>query len=664
MFSFSEKLLKILVMRHYLVSLYPTCKEDDTRRAYLNAYLLSNFGIVVNRPYLLSEDMIKIISTIYKLNVPKSFYDNPQDTKYFTRGQLLMEQLVSYFLVETGTGIYDRVELFKKHLPEYVVGDEIKLRKFQILYIDEANAVLKEIATSLCAYTRPFSLEEMEDFKTLYANGFVSDDVTIGCKDNIINMLDFDVRLARFLDRKDLVKLSIKFVGEKKVGVREQLNKLDAKQTNIIVKSLDLVRNCPLTKKQAKYFNKLLSIYSREEVPVVEANSPYKFAMKYLKEGKIVEAARVFSKNGSLLERNLRMLLSRANPQEAMEIMSMIKVKNPMVLFQLVSSLKEEGISPRTFSFFKNNLVKKHIETIYETKWRKSRLNESTNKFLHDACLEKVYDYYRGLPSLGKVYISDAFYKLGVPSNTSASGKGIDVLPTGSRLPIQGSAIRTFVTWKGVYDIDASISLIGDNKKDYLFYGNYSGKPFGNDILFSGDCRGNSGTEYFDIKLEQAKARGYKYLVFSFHGFNGRLDQGEIVCGYQDKTNLETKAWDAKNIAFQFNVKGNTRACLGFAIDLTTNEMVILNLMVEDESRVVHSGTADDMISKYLNSSFLDINMGNIIACRGEVVSDPCEADVVFDDTFMPEMTKDGTPAQKVIRTFDLEKLVSISSEK
>lgn len=653
-----HNVIKILVMRHYLVSFNPTCKEDDTRRAYLNAYLLSNFGIVVDKPQLLSDDMIKSIQIVYKLNVPKSFYDNPQDTKYYTRGQLLMEQLVSYFLVESGTGIYDRVELFKKNLPEYVVGDEIKLRKFQILSIDEAHEVLKDIATSLCAYTRPFSLEEMEDFKTLYVNGYVSDDVTIGCKDNIINMLDFDIQLARFLDKKDLVKLSIQYVGEKKVGVREQLDKLDDRHTNIIRKSLGLVRNCPLTKKQAKYFNKLVQVYGGKEV---EANSPHKLAIKYLKEGNVVEAARVYSKSGSLLERNLRMLLSRANPQEALEIMNMIKVKNPMVLFQLVSSLKEEGISPRTFSFYKNNLVKKHVETEYETKWRKSRLNESTNKFLHDACLDKVFNYYRELPSLGKVYINDAFYRLGVPSNTSASGKGIDVLPTGSRLPIQGNAIRTFVTWKGVYDIDASITLIGDNKKDYLYFGNYSGKPFGNDILFSGDCRGSSGTEYYDIRLEQAKARGYKYLVFSFNGYSGRLDEGEIVCGYQDKTNLNTKAWDAKNIGFQFNVKGDSRACLGFAIDLTTNEMVVLNLMVDDEARVVHGGTSDDMVNKFLSPNFLEINMGEIIACRGEVVDNPAEADVVFDDNYIPE---DGSAEQKVIRTFDLEKLVSISSEK
>ena len=92
--------------------------------------------------------------------------------------------------------------------------------------------------------------------------------------------------------------------------------------------------------------------------------------------------------------------------------------------------------------------------------------------------------------------------------------------------------------------------------------------------------------------------------------------------------------------------------------------MVILNLMVDDESRVVHSGTSDDMVNKFLSPNFLEINMGNILACRGEVVKDPCEADVVFDDNYIPETEPEGSTEQKVIRTFDLEKLVSISSEK
>lgn len=652
---------KMLVMRHYLVS--KDALPDKTTQAYLNAFLLSNFGIVVDKPHLLTKAMLEDIQEVYKLNVPSSFYNNPQDTKYFSRGELLVEQLVSYFLVETGTGIYDRVELFKKDLPEYVVGDEIKLRQFTILLESEVDSILEDIATSLCAYTRPFSLEEVEDFKLLYTNGYVHDDVYIGCKDNIISLLDFNIKLARFLDRKDLVKLSIKYVGEMKSGVQKGLKALGSEKSFILRNALSNVRYCPLSKKQAKYYNKLVQVFGGK---YVEADSPYKHALKALRDGSVLGAAEIYASSGSLLERNLRMLLSRANPQEALEIMNLIKAKNPMVLFQLVSSLNEEGIAPRTFTFTKNNLVKKHVETEYETKWRKSRLNEATSKFLHDACLAKIWKYYEGLESLGKVYISDAFYKLGVPSNTSANGKGIDVLPTGSRLPIHGSAIRTFVTWKNVWDIDASITLIkNDGTKEYMYFGNYSQKRYDNDLLFSGDNRNSSGTEYYDIKLENMKNRGFKYIIFSFHGFGGSLNEGETVCGYQNKDNLNTRAWDSKNIEFQMNIHGDTHACLGFAIDLTTNEMVILNLMVNDDNIVISKGNSDN-VTKYLDSSFLEINMGDIIAHRGIKVATPEEADIVFDDNYFPD-AYEGQPVeeiQKVVHTYDLEKLVSLANGK
>jgi hypothetical protein len=52
-----------------------------------------------------------------------------------------------------------------------------------------------------------------------------------------------------------------------------------------------------------------------------------------------------------------------------------------------------------------------------------------------------------------------------------------------------------------------------------------------------------------------------------------------------------------------------------------------------------------------------------IAECRGEVVSDPAEADYVFDDTYVQkpsEPHEDGTveAEQTIIRSWELEKLV------
>ncbi len=651
-----KELKDLLVKRRFLV-----CDNveavDASKQAYMNAYLLSNFGIVVDKPKLLDKEMVEDISRLYKLNVPASFYANPQDLKYFTKGELLIEQLVSYFLVETGTGIYSRPEIFEKDLPEYKQGDEIVLREFTILEPVEALGKLREVADAYCAYTRPFGLDEIAEFELLFNEGLVNTEDGLKCKDNIMLLLDKNVEFAKFLDKKDVVKLSIKYMGEK-ASLDQAVKALTDKQAKILEAALKLARNCPLSKKQAKYFNKLIQKFGDEAfMKRVEANSPYKKATALIKQGKIYEAAQVYAKNGSLLQRNLKMLLSRANPEDQLKILDLLEAKNPIVLLQLVNTLKADGNSARTFTFFAKNKVKRHVETDYEARWRKSRLSEGTLKFLREKCVGRVLEYYANLPKLGKIYINPAFYKIGLPTNTSASGKGIDTLPTGSRVACQGKYIRSFVYWKGVYDIDSDLLLVfEDGGVATMNFTNYAGKPYGNDILFSGDDRSDRGAEYFDINLQAMKARGCKYIIQGFHGYSGTLNEGEIYCGYQNKADINTRAWDPKNIALQFHVKGESRYCTAFAIDLDAMEVISLNLMMECSERVLNTSDGAGF-DKYLDPSFLDLNIGAIMEQRGEIVATPEEADIVLDD-----QAKIDPEKQNVIRTYELEKLVALTN--
>ena len=187
---------------------------------------------------------------------------------------------------------------------------------------------------------------------------------------------------------------------------------------------------------------------------------------------------------------------------------------------------------------------------------------------------------------------------------------------------------------------------------------NYYGKPFANDILFSGDVTSPTGTEYYDINLAGLKRRGVKYVIQSFHGFCSSLNSGEIYCGYQDKKNINTKAWDPKNIELKIHVKGDTRAFISFAIDLDTMEVVILNMLIDSESRVV-SPDMRATVDKYLSSACLDLNMGLVATYRAsEVVADPTLADVVFDATYTAAVDPEtGKATQKVVRPYEVEKL-------
>jgi hypothetical protein len=173
--------------------------------------------------------------------------------------------------------------------------------------------------------------------------------------------------------------------------------------------------------------------------------------------------------------------------------------------------------------------------------------------------------------------------------------------------------------------------------------------------LFSGDVTSAKGTEYFDLKLEGLKKRGVHKVLFTFHGYNSTLNVGNIYCGYQQKTDLMTKAWDPKNIELKMHVKGEKRAYMGFIVDLDANEIVVLNRLVDDDSRVVR-GNEGELVAAYFDNSKLELNMGLIAEWRGEKVKIPEEADVVFADDYNPAEN------QIVVRSFDIEKLATLAN--
>lgn len=659
----NDILRDILVTRHFLVE--GAAPTDMSRNAYYNAYLLTNFGIAVDEPKKLRKEHLAAIANIFKLTVPSSFYSNPQDLRYFTKEELLIEQVVSYF-VGYGTGV-GRIEMFKKDLPEYTVGDELKLRIFNILSEEEAVNKLVEIYKAYCAYTRPFSNQELEEFSAIYnafaEDAFLSDfcaevlaSSELKCKENIISMLpknrDY---FARFLDRKDLVKMSVQAIGEVK-----DITPAMRKQLAEIAELTPLVKPCPMSKKQAKFYNKLCSMGKKPYKKQSNRNSPDRLANILMQKGDVVGAARVYAENGSMLQRRLRYVLSRANLEEAIEILEMLPTNNPIAMYQFLTTMSRPDTDVRTFTFFKNNLVRRHKETDYEYTYRKSRLNATYNKLVETALTAKIFAYYAQRPICEKVYVAPNFYKLGLPTNTSAGGRGIDVLPTGSRLAINTDYVRTFVHWTDAFDIDSSLMIVDNDDKvrtyGWFNYGSHRGKS--TEVMFSGDITGRNGAEYFDIDLAQMRREGVKYVVQTFHGYCSKLNDGEIYAGYQVKDNFNSAVWDPKNIETKFKVFGDTRACAAFAIDVQANEVVILNLMIDDDSRVV-SANGFDTIKKYLVPEYLKVNIGEIAELAGTSVATPDEADLVFDDEYEVTVADGEEPREcKIIRSWELEKLV------
>lgn len=647
----------VLVRRGYLLAQQEV--ESHQWAAFYAAKLLNTFGIMVNKPKEVTKEHVKLISDFYGVEIPKSFYSNPQDLRYFTTTELILEQLVSYINIEWVDGVFsedpsafDRIELFRKTLPNYKEGEEVVFRNYRIITATESVAVLQEISKDLSLYTRKWSETESEEFQMLFANGYFDKHLVLKSKDNAIEMFNltyFD-QFAKSLDQKDVVKLSVEMIG-----VQKRLS-FTVKQAKILRIAIKNCYSTALSKKQAKFFTQLTNKVDRR-IQVDNLNSPFKKAKALVDAGAIVEAARVFARNGSLLERNLVWLLSRAKFSEIQTIIDMIEIKNPIVAVQLLQTLTRNIQGPRTFKFYNNRLVKNHVETDYEVKYRKSVLSKGIKEEITKGIYHKIDEYYMNLPKLGKVYVSDEFYDIPLPFNTSASGSGLDVMPVGSRLNLTEDNIRAFVYWNGIYDVDSSMSFIHKSGEiQELGFWNYGQKEFGNDALHSGDNRGYEGSEFIDLDIEKLVKRGYEFAVFGINAYQSDFTKGETFSGFQFKKDLNTSAWDPKNIQMKIRISGKSNAFFAFGIDLINKQVVVLNQMSASDSRVLSQKDVDG-IKHLLNKSFVEVfNVARIAKLRANLITDdPSLADVVFDRHYVANLEE-----QKVIRPSDIEKIVAI----
>lgn len=643
----------ILISRGYLLE----GENEEKIAPFFAVYLAEKFGVVVSEPNKLCAENVRSISEFFGLNVPDSFYNNPQDLTFYRSEELAVEQLVSYIRVELAgvktddPEVFARLPIFKKVLPSYKKGKEKVVRGYKIIDEAQADAILKEIAADYCAYTRPWSLSETDEFSVLLQNGYY-DGRLICCKDNAINALleSGNVCFAKMLDRKDVVKMSVKILGDVSV-----IN-IGEKEKQLLKIALENAYTCVMTKKQAKYYNKIVKLTGADVEKVDNSSSPYVLAKKKLAQGDVVGAAEIFRENGSLLIRNVVWLLSRANADEAEKIIGMIDVVNkPIVAIQLLQTLAVQSNKCRVFVFNANGRFKSHIETLQERSTRRSVIGEEVKAKAVEALKNALKKHYAARPSLGKIYVSEKFRKVAIPMNTSATGKGLDVLPTGSRLPIKGDYIRAFCYWKNVYDRDLSVIVVDEyNEAESIFWGDFFEKKYGDSILSSGDVRGDKGAEYIDFKINEVYAAGCRYGVVFVNAYQDDFVTGESYCGYQDKNDLKTQAWSSKNIAMKIRIEGNTKQFAAFAFDFETREIIIFNLMDGRNKSIVDSNDVY-AYEKYFSADFLKaFNIYDLLSLQGELVSDPAEADIVFDDSYKCGKSK------KVVRPWDVEALIAL----
>lgn len=385
---------------------------------------------------------------------------------------------------------------------------------------------------------------------------------------------------------------------------------------------------------------------------------------KLYEEKKYLEMAKLLTQQPGVMSRKMDLLLRNTAGTEREQIMGLFqKVANKCsaeVLYSGLSHFKHATDDKKIRSFY----PKGGTANLYAVKENRETLDENVCDQMKMIYTCALMDLYKDKLPMGKVYVSPELEKYKAPMvlrNASKSGRSI---PRGSRVQMEhdnkNKYLRGFIWWtnfkgNGNYenrvDVDLSAVIMDENlnKIDQITYYSLKGKHgvHSGDITSGGEEHGEGATELVDLDMDAYKAMGGKYVAFTVTNYTGYgFDQVPCRFGWMerevvlDRTNFEPKTVKDASI-----LSCKSTSVMPAIYDLDTREVIWSDLAIADATEFARN--ADNLndrntiaIYSILHNEFTDLmDAINInVAVRGELVTDPREADIIICDN--PEVVR------------------------
>lgn len=656
--------------------------DDIVESSYTNFYIAKRFGVVIDKGRdLANREMIGYLTRMYEGNIVNTYFYRsfPMSVRLSSKEQLLMDQILNY--VKTyGLGMFtgDTHSFFEETIERTAMSDTDRVIKhFDIISLDEVDDVVRQYASDLTSSTRAIN-DTQYSFLMTAIHHFNFKALNCASKNLAIRIL-VDTRnldYGRFLSLTDVLKVveymqtsdnkdvwgkGMKDLHITSAGRRFLTELID--MMFMLNPSKETVISCYERK---KIWNGLLHCIhyvgktdrSRNWVNSIRNNakkSPMSRVNAYTNICDLASAVDVLTQyhGAGAVARNMNYLLSRANNEYSINaIIDGASVSNPIIAMQYVNSLNTDNTRARVFSFTKNGRVKHHTETAKEMRSRKSFISPEVRDAAVKRMMSNIDNHYRSV-NVGKVFISPEMEKVALPMFNATAQGGVGVLPTGSRIAIGSNIVRAFIYWEKVNDIDLScIGIHDDNTTTEFSWRRYHDST--SYITFSGDITDGyyGGSEFFDVNLEKLKNvyPSMKYLVFNANVYTSRVNFDQCFCkaGFMKRENADAgEVYEPKTVVTSFRINAEANMAKLFAIDLTTNEIVWLNLPYAEYSNIAGNSTFDEL-DKYLK---FDFSYKYLFERIGTLVDDPSEADIIVSDT----VSVDG---KENIHSYDVEKVI------
>ncbi|MBQ6521060.1 MAG: TerD family protein [Anaerolineaceae bacterium] len=680
----NEVFVAYLFTHHYFVNQPEqlTVAQAETRLSLANLFNIR----ITKGAELLQPFMIRTASIIIGVNIPAPFYQGfPESVRKLTIPELLIDQVLHYYNTY-GLDNFDQAghSIFEEDIERKVFDEKTPVKDFAVLSEAEAIEKLKGYTEDLLSGSRPLSALQYELVLT-FIREYAFTPGSIASKNTAMRLLidSRDTNLTNFLMLSDVPKLadelnyrSTRNKDPNKLNLKNQDRKLLTAVINrLIARGKIDTRTC--YEKKARWSGLLHHIHYKTSDPkgieflnAMRGDENHsvmsEFEQAFAEKGAVEAADILLRRKGSgALLRNLDYLLSLCNSDEEIrKIIGMVDTNNNIILLQLLLHYYSEPNPLRTFKFIKYNKLRKHIETLEESRARKTILASRDRKAAASAIRDMLEKNLKG--KLNRVYIDPSMKNIAVPLQEGASQGGFGTLTKGSRIPLpEGKKLRAFTYWEKVNDIDLSVFGLDKNQKQTEFSWRNMASNQSEAITFSGDQTSGfrGGSEYFDIDLEEFKRQkpDIRYLVFCNNIYTNSVTFDQCVCraGYMFRDIEDSgDVFEPKTVKSSYTINCASRFAYLFGLDLTTNEFVWLNVANENGSRIAAS---DDMsfLTQYfeMTKNFNVYDFFSLMA--SETVDDPKEADITVTDE---EITAGETT--EVIHSYDMEKMIKLINQK
>ena len=661
-------------------SIFVSAGEDEQAPAVL-ASLAKLFNIrIVSNPGWASLGMVEVAKRNLGVDVPAPFYRQfPASVKNLSIDKIVIDRLVHYMRTY-GLGDFSRPghSLFEDEVVRKCFNEDVDVREFSIVSVEEALKLFSDAAEALLASSRP-----LNDGQYRIVLAYVQDycrDVRCNCKDTVVRLLldTRDPSFAQQLKLSDVMRLveQLQFQSYESENVKElNLRNRDRKLLTgvldrIFAEGICDVRTCLEKRKQCKGFLHHLHYKPVNErasrflhlIRNNEARSVYSEFERLIAEDEVREALDLLRKEkgtGAVL-RNLDYLLSRCKfPATVDYVLDAIQTDNKILLIQLLFHYSaRDPKARRVFKFQKFGMMRVHTETPNESLVRTTAIEERIARRVRLRLRQELERVCKG--TLGKVYIDKDMMRIALPLQEGASMSGVGTLPRGSRLKIpEGKKVRAFTYWERVNDIDLSAFVLYENgTQDEFSWRTWS---YGESITYSGDqvSGHEGGSEYFDIDLDLFEVEypeSARYILLCDNVYSGvPFDKCLCKAGYMMRDRDDSgEVFEPKTVKSSFTVTCPSTFAYLFGIDVKTREFVWLNMARDSRERIAGE-TSMSFLWDYLEIAEV-INLGDFAwDLATEVVDDPSEADVVFSDKDEP--LREGA---ELIRSCDMERMIQL----